>query len=1600
MAEAYPELDIFSHCKVCNAPTNRTTILKHMSFKKTLVHNVLKTCKDHNPEEYDSIKNEITELRKTKKRHYNEVNKEEIRQKQARRDQDHMEEKRRYYQDYKEEKRLSQRRYNQDHKKERTEYKRNYDQGHREENSKKEEMRRKKKQDETKADVRLINFKVDIINGPNFTCHSCNRELFRKQVELMSHEDLGELKLKESFLKEVGLKKDAEIVLCHNCLKIIRTSRIPNSNVSNGLELEEVPDVLKLNDLEQQLIARSLLFIKTVLLPKTRMKASHDNVINVPIECEDISTNILKLPRNLNDAQIIPVQLKRKVEYKTSHLEQYIRPNIVLKAVKTLKQMENKFYQDIEIHEDFMERQIKTLVIKSARDKRLEKRNALKQSKKNKEEEMEVDKDENEMEVETSKETSNSDNEDEPDVLNAVKKYQSNQSNTTFLVPNNMASMVELNNTSEVKTVKNKKGKNILQIAPGEGKITSPLMREEHFDVRAFPKHHPSGKYGLHHSTKLKLSARKYFEQRLLNKDERFSRDPCYVFTAAYFLERQSIEKQIDISGKLYCHYSQFYFSNHPLFSAGLKGTKQLKSGALKLTDMFDVFKKIKGTPKYWQAARNELIAKVKQLGPFQVFYTFSCGEMRWSEVFLSIFKRHGYDVVIPGNWSGLDSELLVEGKPLWDYINQDMSQSKHELFKKYTSLITRHFDARVKSFVNNILMGGGNGDKVPFKWYSYRVEFQARGMPHIHGVAWICPKYLENQGLTGYLCDLSENDLVTLVDKLVTCEVPNEYEESSLHNIVKEVQMHQHTQSCLKRNGICRYGFPKLPSKKTILAKPLPKEMDAEKKKKLLDLAKNTISKAKSLLEDANLNESMTLEQFVEAIDPELTVNEYMRHISITEKGTTLILKRAVNARCVNNYNKEMLTAWNANMDIQIAINPYAVISYMVNYITKTEDEVTQFMMDALKATETEEARERLKALKNAYLSHRQIGASEAVYRILPGMYLKKSNISCKFVATGFPQNRSLFYRKVSDEPDEDSHNLDRDVEEDEVEDDEVEDTVTSFKKELVSIDGRSGKYKAGITIIDRYIARPKDLERMCYAQFAISYYYQAKPPKKAVFDDGGHSEQKSEQKILNSEVFLPQNIALGKDLGYMGLRKHPAVLRIHSSNKKDGYEQYYSELQLFTHWRDEKEEFFPESEKKCLEAYEGKKKEIESNKKAIYPGEETIDILETCNLESLKPIHLGETIDGQGEQENSDDRIEGVLEDPELESLGYTGNLNLETEQNTYGSGKYKPISPPDESELKYVTRRLVPEQMNVLRQVVKSCKDVVKARKNTKVKPKPVRLIVHGGAGVGKSATINAISKVADKILRNKETGIYQPTVLLCAFTAKAARLIGGTTIHSTFGFSIGKEVSTLSDKRRAEMRHEFEHLRVIIIDEISLVSADMLYRIHMRLQEIFQTKSDIPFANINMVLVGDLLQLPPVKGALVFKTPLSLDFAANKDNLNLWESHTPMILKHNHRQGEGREWTNTLNRIREGICTEKDKQLLKSMETKDEFLVSEALHMFYRNKDVKSHNDKMLKKIDSELVVIEAVQILPRGRKSIIDKSKGTIGQTDFLEFLEV
>ena len=72
--------------------------------------------------------------------------------------------------------------------------------------------------------------------------------------------------------------------------------------------------------------------------------------------------------------------------------------------------------------------------------------------------------------------------------------------------------------------------------------------------------------------------------------------------------------------------------------------------------------------------------------------------------------------------------------------------------------------------------------------------------------------------------------------------------------------------------------------------------------------------------------------------------------------------------------------------------------------------------------------------------------------------------------------------------------------------------------------------------------------------------------------------------------------------------------------------------------------------------------------------------------------------------------------------------------------------------------------------------------------------------------------------------------------------------------------GREYLPLSDELRERMRADLEDLQVIIMDEMSMISADMLYNIHSRLCEIFV--SEDPFAGKAILLVGDLLQLQPV------------------------------------------------------------------------------------------------------------------------------------------
>ena len=104
-----------------------------------------------------------------------------------------------------------------------------------------------------------------------------------------------------------------------------------------------------------------------------------------------------------------------------------------------------------------------------------------------------------------------------------------------------------------------------------------------------------------------------------------------------------------------------------------------------------------------------------------------------------------------------------------------------------------------------------------------------------------------------------------------------------------------------------------------------------------------------------------------------------------------------------------------------------------------------------------------------------------------------------------------------------------------------------------------------------------------------------------------------------------------------------------------------------------------------------------------------------------------------------------------------------------------------------------------------------------------------------------------------------------------TRVAAINIDGTTVHTALNIPVGhfgKNLPSLSDKMRSTLRNRLADLKVIIIDEIPMVSNNLVYYIHLRLNEIFGTADIELFAGLTILAVVDFFQLPHVGASPVY------------------------------------------------------------------------------------------------------------------------------------
>ncbi len=259
------------------------------------------------------------------------------------------------------------------------------------------------------------------------------------------------------------------------------------------------------------------------------------------------------------------------------------------------------------------------------------------------------------------------------------------------------------------------------------------------------------------------------------------------------------------------------------------------------------------------------------------------------------------------------------------------------------------------------------------------------------------------------------------------------------------------------------------------------------------------------------------------------------------------------------------------------------------------------------------------------------------------------------------------------------------------------------------------------------------------------------------------------------------------------------------------------------------------------------------------------------------------------------------------------------------------------------------------NVLMNIVKDIVAKLHAKEN---------VFLTGGAGVGKTTVtrqiIEAYVSHGKKVARLASTGM-------------AATLLGGQTLHSFFDLGIAKSIADLELRRKLEItkkiRKKIVSMDLIVVDEISMVSAELFDMLRLRLLQ----------AEFNGVLlaVGDFLQLPPV-----VRGEAAVSFAFESESWQRCSFQTVVLTTMHRTQDEA--FIALLQAVRFAqltpYCLEYLQSLIKPLPSD----LSSVTFLFGKNRSADEHNIKLLGALEgaSHCFVTETVVHDPRlGTKDV-------------------
>lgn len=785
----------------------------------------------------------------------------------------------------------------------------------------------------------------------------------------------------------------------------------------------------------------------------------------------------------------------------------------------------------------------------------------------------------------------------------------------------------------------------------------------------------------------------------------------------------------------------------------------------------------------------------------------------------------------------------------------------------------------------------------------------------------------------------------VKLINTYIQCTAD---EGSTASNFINK-QTHRHTHTYYRtaedsEKKKCRFNIPYPPMNETCILTPSTKEISDP------ETRKTRLSKYQELLEflrnynDTNYDEEPRLEDILQKLSIE-SVDEYKSIIRTAIKRPTVYLKRSIKNRMVSAFNSQLLSLWQSNMDIQFILDVYSCVRYVIEYIGKSQKGISKLMREIVESFKSSSAnltvQQQLSRLGSSFAKAQEISAQEAVYTCLG---LKQSNTSTGhiWINTSHPDKRTR---------------------------------ILKSKAQRKNLDPQSTDIFQGC-LIEHYPLRPEHFKNLTLAEFAAEYEIVTKKAPTEQCDSSSNDDDNSDDETENVEIIGDTKL-IGKEKFLHKRRKRKIIRYVKFNLEKNADDFNRERIMLFHPWRNEKKDLLDVN---CKEIYDKNYEDIHRLWKQFNKINED-DLTEEI-INDVQEESDGRTNDNTNDWVPDEELVTDLGDVDELDKIndGNTEEYEVTTNFKIHkiDDGKYNDLI----GSLNQAQRQFLYHVTSLLRQQIYD-RGV-----------SSLRVCVTGPAGTGKSVVIRAITQATVRIL-NLRPDIDDLTflpILLLAPTGKASYNIQGLTIHSALRIPVNQFVgllSKLSDDELGNFRSKYRNLKIIIIDEFSMVGIKLFSFIDQRLRLIMG--NNLPFGGINIIVFGYFYQLPPVRATAIYTT---FDELLNKHPSNLqiisakmtWESFKFYELTEIMRQKDDTEFAEMLNKLAQGTLEKNDIDFFKSLERDIEIKFdTDILHRWGSNAEVDSMNSRVLKLHKVPGVVSEAINIYQLTRQ-ILKKQK--------------